>query len=167
MIGGLCKSNGLEPMENDVVCIIAVFCASAAASPEGSKYAAHGIVTETTAAVASPIEAVNRKKYTTSPKRPDSHGTHSNRIASAETKTIGGGARRRYCFTNVHGSSGASPRTTTMAIDTSMKPPKNVARKRALPRNLPAMYSPLRSGVTAMIAPTRDWASRRTAFETT
>src|SRR2546423_12344967 len=95
---------------------MAMFGAITAAIPEGSKYAVQVIPPPTTPAAPIAIDIMKRKKYATSPKRPDSHGTHSKRIASAETKRIGGGARSRYCLTNVHGSSGAPPRTATMAI---------------------------------------------------
>src|SRR4029079_7198547 len=103
-------------MALDFVCSMAMFCAITADNPEGSKYEAHVMPPAATAAVVRPIDIRKRKKYATSPKRPESHGTHSNRMASAETKRIGGGARRRYCLTNVHGSSGASPRTPPMPM---------------------------------------------------
>src|SRR5213078_4219875 len=47
---------------------------------------------------------------------------------------------RRYCSRKTSGWSGASPRTITIAIDTSMNPAKNTPRKRTLPRNLPGKF---------------------------
>src|SRR5205085_2458287 len=76
----------------------------------------------------SPMLMTQTKKYTTSPKRPESHGIDSNKIASAETTTMPGTTSTAYCSMNTNGSTGASPRTSCMIIDVAMKPPMNVIR---------------------------------------
>ena len=114
-----------------------------------------------------PRQASQRKKYSTSPILPASHGIDSKTIASTETNTIAGGMSRRYCLTKTSGSSGASPRTSSMAIELSMKPAVNVPRKTRLPRNLPNRYSPPRTVVEAITKPQRERCRAAIALEMT
>ena len=72
-----------------------------------------------------------------------------------------------YCFAKTSGCSGASPRTSTIAIATSMNPVTNVSRKRTFPANFPMMYSRVFMVVEAITNPQRELRSRCTAFEVT
>ena len=75
---------------------------------------------DSTAIAGIAIPPAQAKNQSTSPSRPDSQRTDSKSTAAVATSTIVGGASSRYWRANTSGSSGASPRTRTIAIDTTM-----------------------------------------------
>src|SRR6185369_13007527 len=94
-----------------------------------------------------------RRKYNTSPKRPESGRMDSNRMANPEHKKIPGSASQQYVVRNTSGSNGASPRMRNITIELPMQAKRTVVRYATAPKNFPATYSMFETGVAAMMYP--------------
>ena len=105
---------------------------------------------------------VQKKKYTTSPPRPERNGTHSNISAIAAIHGIEGRNMIPKVCTKTIGSRGISPRSKCIPIHAIMKTVAIAVRYAILPANFPARYRSDDSGVAAISFPTPVWRSRDT-----
>src|SRR4029079_8530511 len=166
--GGWDGSKGLCPIARLSPLINGRSCSNVKAIPEMSTYREIAGLSDLSVRLSGRARHTRyRTKYTTSPNRPDKKDTDSKTIARTASRTSAGGTINRYCFTNTHGSSGASWRTRSMAIELTMNPVVNTARKTRLPAAFATTYSPLRIVVDEMTRPPRERTSRLTAFEIT